>query len=221
MLLEHRIGERPRDPEVLLGGDRWQEIEPRSPTGRPEPCDQADECPNGEDQTESDHRDRERRERLAAETADEPPAEEDTEAEAGERPEDRDDDRLPPHHRPHLAASAIDGSEKSELAGPLVNRERERVRDPALAVERGAPGVYNVTDDEPAAVRDWLPVFADAIGAPTPRHVPVWLGRLFGGELGVTMMTELRGASNKKAKRELGWELRYPSWREGFRDGLD
>jgi hypothetical protein len=138
-----------------------------------------------------------------------------------ERPEDRDDDRLPPHHRPHLAASAIDGSEKSELAGPLVNRERERVRDPALAVERGAPGVYNVTDDEPAAVRDWLPVFADAIGAPTPRHVPVWLGRLFGGELGVTMMTELRGASNEKAKRELGWELRYPSWREGFRDGLD
>jgi 2-alkyl-3-oxoalkanoate reductase len=90
----------------------------------------------------------------------------------------------------------------------------------ALAVERGAPGVYNVTDDEPAAMRDWLPVFADAIGAPPPRHVPVWLGRLFGGELGVTMMTELRGASNAKAKRELGWELRYPSWRQGFRVGL-
>lgn len=90
----------------------------------------------------------------------------------------------------------------------------------ALAVERGAPGVYNVTDDEPAAVQDWLPVFADAIGARPPRHVPVWLGRLFGGELGVTMMTELRGASNEKAKRELGWELRYPSWRQGFRDGL-
>jgi nucleoside-diphosphate-sugar epimerase len=90
----------------------------------------------------------------------------------------------------------------------------------ALAVERGAPGIYNVTDDEPAAVRDWLPVFADAIGAPPPRHVPVWLGRLFGGELGVTMMTELRGVSNEKAKRELGWELRYPSWRQGFRDGL-
>jgi 2-alkyl-3-oxoalkanoate reductase len=90
----------------------------------------------------------------------------------------------------------------------------------ALAVERGAPGVYNVTDDEPAAVRDWLPVFADAIGAPPPRHVPPWLGRLFGGELGVTMMTELRGASNEKAKRELGWKLRYPSWSQGFRDGL-
>jgi nucleoside-diphosphate-sugar epimerase len=90
----------------------------------------------------------------------------------------------------------------------------------ALAVERGAPGIYNITDDEPAAVRDWLPVFADAIGAPSPLHVPVWLGRLFAGELGVTMMTELRGASNEKAKRELGWGLRYPSWRQGFRDGL-
>ena len=96
----------------------------------------------------------------------------------------------------------------------------DAVEATALAVERGAPGVYNVTDDEPAPVRDWLPVFADAIGAPPPRHVPVWVGRLFGGELGVTMMTELRGASNEKAKRELGWELRYPSWRQGFRDGL-
>jgi nucleoside-diphosphate-sugar epimerase len=90
----------------------------------------------------------------------------------------------------------------------------------ALAVERGAPGVYNITDDEPAAMRDWLPVFADAIRAPAPRHVPAWLGRLFVGELGVTMMTELRGASNDKAKRGLGWELRYPSWSQGFRDGL-
>jgi nucleoside-diphosphate-sugar epimerase len=90
----------------------------------------------------------------------------------------------------------------------------------ALAVERGAPGVYNVTDDEPAPVRDWLPVLADALGAPAPRRVPVWVGRLFAGELGVTMMTELRGASNAKAKRELGWQLRYPSWRQGLREGL-
>jgi nucleoside-diphosphate-sugar epimerase len=90
----------------------------------------------------------------------------------------------------------------------------------ALAVERGAPGVYNVTDDEPAPVRDWLPVLADALGAPAPRRVPVWVGRLFGGELAVTMMTELRGASNAKAKRGLGWTLRYPSWRQGFREGL-
>jgi 2-alkyl-3-oxoalkanoate reductase len=90
----------------------------------------------------------------------------------------------------------------------------------ALAVEGGAPGVYNVTDDEPAPVREWLPVLADALGAPPPRRVPVWLGRLFAGELGVTMMTELRGGSNAKAKRDLGWTLRYPSWREGFREGL-
>jgi len=90
----------------------------------------------------------------------------------------------------------------------------------ALAVERGAPGVYNVTDDEPAPVRDWLPVLAEALGAPAPRRVPVWVGRLFGGELAVTMMTELRGASNAKAKRELGWTLKYPSWRQGFREGL-
>ena len=90
----------------------------------------------------------------------------------------------------------------------------------ALAVERGAPGVYNVTDDDPAPVRDWLPVLADTLGAPAPRRVPVWVGRLFGGELAVTMMTELRGASNAKAKRGLGWTLRYPSWRQGFREGL-
>jgi nucleoside-diphosphate-sugar epimerase len=90
----------------------------------------------------------------------------------------------------------------------------------ALAVERGAPGVYNVSDDEPAPVREWLPEFADAIGAAPPRHVPAWLGRLFAGELGVVMMTELRGASNEKAKRELGWQLRYPSWRQGFVEGL-
>ena len=90
----------------------------------------------------------------------------------------------------------------------------------ALAVEHGTPGIYNVTDDEPAPVHDWLPVLADALGAPAPRRVPVWIGRLFGGQLGVTMMTELRGASNAKAKRELGWKLRYPSWRQGFREGL-
>jgi 2-alkyl-3-oxoalkanoate reductase len=90
----------------------------------------------------------------------------------------------------------------------------------ALAVERGASGVYNVTDDEPARVRDWLPLLAEALGAPSPRRFPVWVGRLFGGELAVTMMTELRGASSAKAKRELGWSLRYPSWRRGFREGL-
>jgi 2-alkyl-3-oxoalkanoate reductase len=88
------------------------------------------------------------------------------------------------------------------------------------AVERGEPGIYNVTDDEPAPVREWLPFFAETIGAKPPRRVPTWLGRLAAGELAVTMMTAIRGASNAKAKRELGWTPRYPSWREGFRTGL-
>ena len=86
-----------------------------------------------------------------------------------------------------------------------------------LALERGDAGVYNVVDDEPAAVREWLPVLAEVLGAKPPRHFPRWLARLFAGEAVVMMSTESRGASNAKAKRELGWEPRYPSWREGFR----
>jgi nucleoside-diphosphate-sugar epimerase len=86
------------------------------------------------------------------------------------------------------------------------------------AIERGAPGIYNVVDDDPAPVSEWLPALAAAaIGAKPPRRVPVWLGRLVGGEPTVVLMTEIRGASNAKAKRELGWRLRYPSWRDGFR----
>jgi nucleoside-diphosphate-sugar epimerase len=85
-----------------------------------------------------------------------------------------------------------------------------------LAVERGDPGVYNVVDDEPAPVRAWLPALAAAIGAKPPRHIPRWLARLVAGETAVVLMTECRGASNAKAKRLLGWSLRYPSWREGF-----
>ena len=85
-----------------------------------------------------------------------------------------------------------------------------------LALERGAPAVYNVVDDEPAPAREVLPALAAAVGAPPPRKVPAWLARLFAGEVGVVTMTELRGASNAKAKRELGWTLRYPSWRQGF-----
>ena len=87
-----------------------------------------------------------------------------------------------------------------------------------LALERGAPGIYNVVDDEPAPVREWLPALAAAIGAKPPRRVPSWLAKLVAGEVGVVMMTETRGASNEKAKRELGWTLRHPSWRQGFRD---
>ncbi len=86
----------------------------------------------------------------------------------------------------------------------------------ALAVEQDHPGIYNIVDDEPAPVREWLPVLADALGAKPPRNAPRWLARLFAGEAAVVMGTEARGASNAKAKRELAWTLRYPSWREGF-----
>jgi nucleoside-diphosphate-sugar epimerase len=85
-----------------------------------------------------------------------------------------------------------------------------------LALEHDAAGIYNIVDDEPAAVRDWLPVLAGVLGAKPPRHFPRWLARLFAGEAAVIMGTESRGASNARAKRELGWELRHPSWREGF-----
>jgi len=86
-----------------------------------------------------------------------------------------------------------------------------------LALERGEPGIYNIVDDEPAPAREWLPVLAEVLGAKPPRRVPRWLARVLAGEFVVVMGTESRGASNAKAKRELGWELRYPSWREGFR----
>ena len=85
-----------------------------------------------------------------------------------------------------------------------------------LAVEQDRPGIYNIVDDEPAPVREWLPVLAEALGAKPPRHAPRWLARLIAGEAAVVMGTEARGASNAKAKRELGWALRYPSWRQGF-----
>jgi 2-alkyl-3-oxoalkanoate reductase len=90
----------------------------------------------------------------------------------------------------------------------------------AIAVERGRPGIYNVVDDDPAPVREWLPVLASALDAKPPRRVPRWLARLAAGEMATVMMTEVRGASNAKAKRELGWQLRYPSWRLGFAQGL-
>jgi nucleoside-diphosphate-sugar epimerase len=84
------------------------------------------------------------------------------------------------------------------------------------AIERGHRGVYNVVDDEPARVAEWLPVLARTLGAKAPMRVPRFVGRLLTGETGAVMMTELRGASNAKAKRELGWEPAHPSWREGF-----
>ena len=90
----------------------------------------------------------------------------------------------------------------------------------AAALERGAPGIYNVVDDEPATVAEWLPALAEAIGAPAPRHVPAFAARLVAGAHGVAMMTEIRGAKNAKARRELGWQPYHPSWREGFRTAL-
>jgi nucleoside-diphosphate-sugar epimerase len=85
-----------------------------------------------------------------------------------------------------------------------------------LVLEQGKPGIYNVVDDDPAPVREWLPALASMIGAKPPRRIPRWLARRLAGEWAVAMMTESRGASNAKAKRELGWHLRYPSWRQGF-----
>ncbi len=90
----------------------------------------------------------------------------------------------------------------------------------AVALERGERGIYNVVDDEPAAARDWMPELARALGAEPPRRVPRRIGRVLAGEAATVMMTEVRGASNKKAKGELDWSLRYPSWRQGFAKGL-
>jgi nucleoside-diphosphate-sugar epimerase len=86
------------------------------------------------------------------------------------------------------------------------------------AVGGGAPGIYNVVDSDPAPVTDWLPYLARVAGAKPPLRVPVWLGRLLAGEFVVTQMTTARGSSNEKARKGLGWEPRYASWREGFRD---
>jgi nucleoside-diphosphate-sugar epimerase len=88
------------------------------------------------------------------------------------------------------------------------------------AVERGAPGVYNVTDDEPAPMSEWLPAFAEAAGAKRPFRAPIWVAKLVGGREVPTFALELRGASNEKAKRELGWQPAHPSWRTGFREAL-
>jgi nucleoside-diphosphate-sugar epimerase len=87
-----------------------------------------------------------------------------------------------------------------------------------LAVEQHAKGVFNIVDDEPAPAREWLPYLAACAGAKAPLRVPKWLARMLAGDVAVTMMTEGRGFSNAKAKRELGWQLRYPSWRQGFKE---
>jgi len=89
------------------------------------------------------------------------------------------------------------------------------------AVEHGRADVYNVVDDEPARVAEWLPFLAGVIGAKPPMRMPAWLARPMLGEHGISVMTAIRGASNAKAKRELGWTPTYPSWREGFRTAVD
>ena len=89
-----------------------------------------------------------------------------------------------------------------------------------LAVEQRAKGVFNIVDDEPAPVSEWLPYLAACAGAKPPMRVPKWLARMLAGDVAVMMMTEGRAFSNAKARRELGWELRYPSWRQGFKDEL-
>jgi nucleoside-diphosphate-sugar epimerase len=89
-----------------------------------------------------------------------------------------------------------------------------------LAIEDGPPGIYNIVDDEPAPVREWLPYLAQVLGAKPPLRLPAWLVRPMLGEHGVSLMTAIRGSSNAKARRDLSWVPRYPSWRLGFREGL-
>ncbi|HWE34536.1 MAG TPA: NAD(P)-dependent oxidoreductase, partial [Solirubrobacteraceae bacterium] len=89
-----------------------------------------------------------------------------------------------------------------------------------VAVEGGQPGIYNIVDDEPAPVREWLPALASILGAPPPRRIPRWLAQLVAGPFATAMMTEGRGSSNEKAKRELAWQPHYASWRAGFAQGL-
>lgn len=89
-----------------------------------------------------------------------------------------------------------------------------------LAIEHKASGVFHIVDDDPAPASEWLPYLAECAGAKRPRHIPKWMARLFAGDLAVIMMIEGRGFSNAKAKRELGWVLRYPSWRQGFKESL-
>jgi len=96
----------------------------------------------------------------------------------------------------------------------------DAARATQLAIERGTPGIYNIVDDEPAEVSEWLPDLARALGAKPPYRLPAWIGRFAIGEAGVLMMTQVRGSSNAKAKRALDWQPAYASWRDGFRRGL-
>jgi len=96
----------------------------------------------------------------------------------------------------------------------------DAARATVAAVTKGAPGIYNIVDDEPAKVSAWLPVLAKGVGGKPPRKLPHWLGELLIGEAGVSMMTQVRGGSNAKAKRDLEWAPKYASWRRGFLEAL-
>jgi nucleoside-diphosphate-sugar epimerase len=131
-----------------------------------------------------------------------------------------------------LRYGAFYGAENDGLVEPVRKRQFPIVDDGAgvtsfvhlddaaaatvLALEHDGPAVYNVVDDEPAPAHEWVPVLASALGATPPRRVPAWFARLVAGEAAVMMGTQSRGASNAKAKRDLGWTLRHPSWRQGF-----
>jgi 2-alkyl-3-oxoalkanoate reductase len=128
-----------------------------------------------------------------------------------------------------ISASGSMGEDVARRRMPIVGRGQgvwsfvhvdDAARATVAALTRGGPGAYNVVDDDPAPVVRWLPALAEALGAKKPMRVPAWLARPLAGSYGVATMTRAQGASNKLAKRELGWAPEYPSWREGFRAGL-
>jgi 2-alkyl-3-oxoalkanoate reductase len=124
------------------------------------------------------------------------------------------------------------GPDDDGLAGPVRKRQNPIIGDgggitpfihlddaaaaTVLALDHDGPAIYNITDDDPAPAREWVPVLAEVLGAKPPWHVPAWLAGIIAGKGAVQVLTRCRGAANDKAKRELGWTLRYPSWREGF-----
>ena len=120
----------------------------------------------------------------------------------------------PARRRPHRPVLAARGRRRGP-AGSFIH-VADAAEATVAAIEHGSRGAYNVVDDDPAPVAEWLPALAQELGAKRPMRVPRFIGRVFAGEAGAVMMTEIRGASNAKAKRELGWQPAHPSWRQGF-----
>jgi nucleoside-diphosphate-sugar epimerase len=129
-----------------------------------------------------------------------------------------------------IAQAGSMGSDLARRRLPIVGRGsgvwsfihiEDAAQATVAALSQGAPGAYNIVDDEPAAVAEWLPALAEALDAPRPMRVPALLARPLAGSYGVAVMTSAQGASNELAKRELGWQPRHPSWREGFRSALE